>query len=556
MALGVVWARYRRSILLLALMVIFVATFKPEVNRWLVNFTWLAALLIWAVPMWRTDPPAKDGHFDRRHLWVLIPFVVTFAALWLPLYDNWRSSIISDSLAWFTLPYQAANRGLARSILSVDGVADLFTYTELIVVNFLMFAVAPTFFWHRMGNLLISVTSLTAIYTFFSLVLEFPWALAITIATAGTWQFQVMSHASWHHVDSYICAYFALSAFTLILRDPERRTRWLALGIVAGLSLFFTALAWAEVTACGLAIGVWALYRRKFAPLAVCGVSFLIAGLPVLMQVHQFAGSAGEHAAVAWDWGYWRILLREFLWLPAGGQLSAVRYNGHVASWPCGHFYFAGLGIAVLCLVPWVRRHLRLPVAVPGLLGLFLLDISFMTATNNLLGAPSAGRIHHLIPLQVFFALLPFYTVALAVRASSFAYRTVTVTAFLAVAAYVVVNATFIIVPTRYDGNVFDGMVQVHQRFPDRTVLVLAEEPGIKAEVDDPNSVINMVYDVSKTVKVVQAIPQDWSGSILCYYDHLENNREQFNRATSAYHLRRIGLFDNMELVCFDREGP
>jgi hypothetical protein len=543
-------------ILSLALLVCFVITFDPNANSWLVTFAWLVALLIWAAGIWRFDCPAKDRHFDRRHLWVLVPFVVAFAALWLPLYDNWRSSIISDSLAWFTLPYQAAKQGLPKSILSVDGVADLFTYTELIVVNFLMFAVAPTFFWHRMGNLLISLTSLTAIYTFFSLILDFPWALAIAIATAATWHFQVMSHASWHHIDSFICAYLALSAFTLIVRDPERRRHWLALGIVAGLSLFFTPMAWAEVATCGLAIGAWALYRRKFAALAVCGVSFLIAGLPVLMQVHQFAGSAGDHARIAWDWAYWHRLFKLFLWLPAGRELSAIRYGGSVASWPCGHFYFAGLGIAVLCLVPWVRRRLRLPVAVPCLLGLFLLDISFMTATNNLLGVPSAGRFYHLIPLQAFFALLPFYTLGLVVRASPFAYRTVTVITFLAVAAYVVVSATLVIVPTRYGGNVFDGMVQVHQRFPDRTVLVLAEEPGIEAEVEDPNAVINMVYKVSETVKVTRTAPHDWSADILCYYDHGENDREQFKRATLMHPLRRIDLFDNFELQCFDTERP
>jgi hypothetical protein len=549
-------SRYIWIILALALLVCFVFTFNPDVNRWLVNFTWLTALLIWAAGIWRTDPPAKDRHFDWRHLWVLVPFVVTFAALWLPFYDNWRWSDMGDSVGWFVLPLEAAKRGLAKSILSLDGVGRMFPYTEDMLVNFLMFVFAPTFFWHRAGNFVISTLSLLTIYAFFSLILDFPWALAIIIATAATWHFQLMSHLSWNHIDSFICAYLGLSAFTLILRDPGRRTRWLALGTVAGLSLFFTATAWTEVTVCGVAVGAWALYRRKLSALAVCGVSFLIASLPALMQFHQLTTAAAIQTRVEWNWLYLARIFMAILWLPAGKGLSTIQFTGAVASWPCGHFYFAGLGIAALSLVPWIRRRLRLPPAVIGLLCVFLLEALLMTLTNNLNSNPSPKRTYHLIPLQVFFALLPFYTLALAVRASSFAYRTVTAITFLAVAAYVTVSATLIIFPTRFGGNVFDGFIQVHQRFPDRRVLVLAQEPFIGAEVQNPDTILNMVYHVSETVAVTPTIDEALvaatcsAGNILCRY--VRPDQEQFERATAQHHLRKLDLCAVGELQCFE----
>jgi hypothetical protein len=539
------------------LLVCFVITFNPEVNQWLVTFTWLAALLSWAFGIWRSDPPAKDAHFDRRHIWVLVPFVVIFGALWLPFYDNWRWSDVADTLGWWVLPSAAAKYGLARSILSVDGVARLMTYTEDMLVNFLMFVFAPTFFWHRAGNFMISTLSLLAIYTFFSLILDFPWALAIIIVTAATWHFQLMSHISWDHIDSFICAYLALSAFTLILRDPERRTRALALGTVAGLSLFFTATAWAEVTACGVAVGAWALYRRKFSMLAVCGVSFLIASLPALMQLPHLANAAASQARVMWDWSYLFRIFQATLWLPAGRELASIQFVGAFASRPCGEFYFAGLTIAVMALVPAIRRRLRLPPAVVGLLFLFLAEVLAMTVTNNLNGSPDPKRTYHLIPLQAFFGLLPLYTLAVAFRPSSLRYRAVTATAFLAVGVYAVVGASLVIYPARFGGNLYDGLIQLRQRFPDRKVLVFSPQPWVGAEVRNPESVINDVYHVSDTVLVTQTIDESAvaavcsAGTILCYYTRPEN-KEELDRATAGHQFRKIDLFAVGELLCFE----
>jgi hypothetical protein len=543
--------------LTLFLLLVFVRTFNPGVNGWLVNLSWLAALAVWSFGICLQDRAPRIPAFDSKYVWPILFFVPVFAALWLPFYDNWRWMNAGDSLGWFGLPSDAAKHGLARSILSANGVFGLFTYTEVIVVNAFMFIFAPTLFWHRVGNFVISTLSLLAIYSFFSLVLRFPWALAVVIATAATWHWQIMSHFSWNHIDSFIFAYLTLTAFTLILRDPERRTRWLALGVVGGLSLFFTATAWAEVAACGVAIGVWALYRRKVVPLAIAGATFLIAGLPMLLQLPQFLGAARAQTRIAWDWTYLSRIFRSILWLPAGRNLAAIGFNDAFASRPCGDFYFVGLGIAALSIVPWVRRRFQLPPAAFGLLCLFLAEAALMALTNNQYGSPSCKRTYHLIPLQAFFALLPLYTFAMALRAWSFGYRAVTATAFLAVGIYVVVSASLLIYPTRFGGNVYDGLVQVHQRFPDRKVLVFSPQPWIGADLANPNTIINQVYHVGETVAATGTIDDDLvgatcsAGTMLCEYMQ-PGTAQQFGRATAGHKLRKVDLNAVEELQCFE----
>jgi hypothetical protein len=550
--------RYLWNILPFALLVYFVAAFNPGVNRWPVNFAWLAALLSWAFGVWRSDPPAKDAQFNRRHIWVLVPFVLIFAATWLPFYDNWRWSASGDSWRWYYTACSAVRNGLAKSILSVQGVYNLFTYTEVIVVNSLMFVFGPTFFWHRAGNFVTSTLSLLAIYAFFSLILDFPWALAIIVATAATWHFQVMSHVSYDHIDSYVFAYLMLSAFTLVLRAPERRRRWLAVGTVGGLSLFFTATAWAEVAACGISLGLWALYRRKFLPLAVTGTTFVLAGLPVLLQLPQLLAQNASQTRTTWDWVYlWRIF-REIVWLPAGQNLGAIQFNGAFASWPCGELYFAGLAIAVIAVVPAIRRRLRLPPAVVALLLLFFAEILMLTVTNNQYGNPSPKRAYHLIPLQAFFGLLPLYTLAVAFRPSSFRFRAATAAACLAVGAYAVVGASLVIHPDRFrDGNVYDGLIQMRQLLPDRKVLVFSAQPWIGAEVRNPGVVINDAYHVSDTVRVTQTIDEATvaascsEGTILCYSSPT-GDQAAFDHATAGYQLRKVRQLQPGELRCFE----
>ncbi len=549
--------RYALLIVPFVLLAVFVATFDPYVNRWLVNFAWLGALLSWALGISMGEAPARSRGARTKHLWTFLVFGCAFAAVWLPFYDNWRWAQAGDTFPWFWVPAAAARQGLSKSFLSVHGVNDLFTYTQVIADNFLMFVFGPTLFWHRAGNLVMSLCSLLAIYTFFSLSLASPWPLAIVAATAATFHWQIFSRISFNHIDSFIYAYTALTAFTLILRDPARQSRWLALGIVAGLSLFFTQTAWAEVAACGLVLGVWALVNRRFVPLAICGVSFLIAGLPVLIQFRGLLHSATVQSRMILEWNYLAKIFRAILWLPVGRDLRAVEWNGAFAAWPCGYLYLAGLVIAAACIVPPVRRRLRLPLAVVGLLLLFFAEVGLMTLTNNANANPSPKRTYHLIPLQVFFGLLPFYTLAQAARASALAYRAVTAVAFGAVAAYAFASATLFVHPEQFGfgGNIFDGIVQMHQRFPDRKVLVFTPQVNVKDDVDDPHTLLNEGYHVAENVAVTPTIDAGLvsaacaARTILCYHGKPEN-RAQFESAAAEQRLRKVEVYAVSELLC------
>ncbi|MFI5397545.1 MAG: hypothetical protein ACHQ9S_18570 [Candidatus Binatia bacterium] len=546
-------------ILPLLLLTVFVATFDPNVNRWPVNFTWLAALLVWTFGVGWADRPGRNRGRDRKYAWPFVLFVPVFAALWLPFYDNWRWVQAGDSFPYFWLPAAAAKNGLAKSILSMRGVDDHFPYTSVIVDNVLMFIFGPTLFWHRASKFVISLLALLSIYTFFSLILEFPWALAVVIVTAATFHWQNFSHISFTHIDSFIIAYLALVALTLILREPQRRRWWLALGIVGGLSLFFTQTAWAEVAASALVLVGWAAYRRHLTALAICGLSFLIAATPAGLQLPDVLRATTVQTRVVWDWVYLSGIFRTILWLPCGKTWTAVEWNGYFAGWPCGYFYVTGLVLAALTVVPAIRRRLQLPPAVVGLLLLFLAETVVMTLTNNANSNPSAKRTYHLIPLQAFFALLPLYTAALAVRGSALAYRAVTGAGFLAVAAYALASASLFVYPERFGfgGNLFDGIVQMRQRFPDRKVLIFAPQKNIKDEVDDPRTMLNESYHVAETVSVTRTIDAATvdaacaAHAILC--DHtLPQNREDLARAAAGHQLRQVDVFAVSDLQCFE----
>jgi len=152
---------------------------------------------------------------------------------------------------------------------------------------------------------------------------------------------------------------------------------------------------------------------------------------------------------------------------------------------------------------------------------------------------------------------LPLYTLAVAFRPSSLRYSAVTATAFLAAGVYAVVGATLLIYPDRFDGNLYDGLIQLRQRFPDRKVLVFSPQPWVGEEVRNPESVINNVYHVSDTTLVTQTIDESTvaetcsAGTMLCYYARPEN-KEDLDRATAGHQLRRVGLFQEAELQCFD----
>ena len=126
---------------------------------------------------------------------------------------------------------------------------------------------------------------------------------------------------------------------------------------------------------------------------------------------------------------------------------------------------------------------------------------------------------------------------------------------------YTLASASLFVHPERFGfgGNVFDGIVQMRQRFPDRKVLVFAPQKNIKDEVDDPRALLNESYHVAETVSVTRTIDAGTvdaacaAHTILC--DHtLPQNREDLARAAAGHQLRHVDVFAVSELQCFECE--
>src|SRR5262249_24862989 len=377
------WAPWVASGFCAVLLGAFWMRFNPDLNDRLINLAWLAAVAIWVGPFMLVDPPYRGVRVHTREAAVAALLLLAFSVAWLPFYNDWRWVSSGDSFVWYIAPSDAVRFGLHRSLLSIHGIFDQFTVTQAMVGNGLMFVFGPTFFWHRASKLVASVLSLAAIYTYFSLVLRPPWALAIMVATATHFIWLVFSFLSYNHIDSFIFAYGALTLMTLLIRQSERDIWWVLLGTVAGASLFFTQTAWAEVTACGILAALWALRTRRFRALILCGVSFVVAGFPILVQLRELIRQAvSYHSGPAWDLHYLEKISGLTLSLPYGTGLDSVGIYDKFFFRPCGELYFAGLFIAAVSLVPAVRRRLHLPPAAAALLLLFLSDLPLLSITH------------------------------------------------------------------------------------------------------------------------------------------------------------------------------
>lgn len=494
----------------------FAAAFDAEANSWPVNFTWFAAMAAWCWALRRRDAGRELRRPRLREHWPFCVALVIFGAAWLPFFDNWRFVASGDTLPWFQMPYEAATQRLAGSILSIRGIWNHFTYTQVLADNFLMFIFEPSFFWHRASKLATSILSLIAIYTYFSLVLRRPWALAVVLVTATNFIWLIFSYISYNHIDSYLFAYLTLGGVVLVVHQPERMMWWGWTGCAAGLSLFLTQTAWAEVTAAGLFIAVWAAVRRHWRGLIFCGASFLVAGLPVLLQLDDLIRfNFTLHAGSSWDWPYlWRIF-RAIFWLPYGQGAETVDMYRHFFFRPWGQLYLAGFAIGAAALVPAVRRALSLPVAAGALALLLLWDAALLSVTNYGFPAPSVKRSYHLIPLQAFFCLLPLYALAGMVRRWTLAPRLVTGAAFIAIATYAHANLSLFNSLSRFGGTIVDGSVQLHQRFKGEKVLFLDPRPEVKRFIENPDSLLNVMYGVFETVSVT-ASPEDGQVTAVC----------------------------------------
>ena len=552
----------------LAAALVFVGSFDYAVNVWWVNLVWLTGVLC---AVFAHAPAPRGAAWPWRRFVPLLPLLVAVSAFWLPCYDNWRWVGGGDSFGWFLIPERAASNGPALSVLSVaGGPFEFFTHTSVLVDNALMFVFAPTFFWHRASKLLLTLFALTSMYAYFATVWRPRWALALCIAAATNFLLIWMSFLSFNHIDSFVFGFLTLLLTALIFRDPARRWCWGAAGACGGVSLLFTGTAWSDVVACGFALLVFGLARRCWDGLSAYFVAAGVAVLPVVVQLsawieRQMAQSAlGPELELGFWEQRWRVA-RITLALPFGANIDVLDHNGSFFFWPVGPLYAIGLALAVLSLLPWARRVLDLPRAAAGLLALYLWSV-FLQAMTTSYGWPSWKRSFYLIPLQIFFALLPLSALTALLRRWRAVHAVAIALVFVAVAAYGAANLHFLVHPRpRNWGNEMDAFVQVHQRFAQRPVTIFAPGAEERPYLEDPSSDWNRAYRISNVfrpqapLELVDTLDPAWvdgmcpSERVLCY-EVSPANRESFAAVTraAAEKLRRVPIYWNAHLICYE----
>jgi hypothetical protein len=538
--------------------VAFILLFKPSVSRPLADALWLLALGLWV-----SEIRSRSGRLlrmNRRDLLPILAILPIFAAAWLPFYDNWRWAYTGDSIAWFGIAENVVRHNLGQDILSVHGVDDNFTLLHGLAFNSLMFVFGPTLFWHRVGKLIVSCLGLAAMYGFFTLTVGRWWAAATVVATATNYVWLWFSYVSYAHVDSYIFYFLTLILGLLIWRDPENLGRWMLCGLVGGMSLFFTQTAWSAVAVTGIVLGSWALLTRRFGAVAVYATSFVLPAIPILLQFSAFLHMTTHQARSIWEWRYLAHIFDSILLLPYQWTRYNIGVQGAFLHWPLGPLYLVGAGLSLLAIVPPLRRWLRVPPVAALMIALLLWDTVLMTLTNNGYGEPSTKRVYALIPIQVFLALVP--VMVLAAWGGGRRWMQVA-SAGLTVAllgASTVVNLRLIMFPAEriYGTNVFDGLIELRQRYPSKPVVLFSSREHMPEWVLGPESPVNNFYHLKDTVVVQPELTAErlqgacQAHSVVCYEPNFDTAGFDAMSATLRPCLARFHMLNTEELRCLE----
>ncbi len=549
--------RYVRIALLVTFLALFAVWFQPYASQLLVDGLWLAAVALWVFEVRQAgSTPFFGFKVSRRDVAPIAVLILLFACAWLPFYDNWRWAYTGDSLGEFGGPSGFASN--PQNVLSIHGIDDTITWLHLLTYNCLLFVFGPTFFWHRVGKLMISCLSLAAIYAYFTVVLGRGWALVLAFCVVTNYVWLWFSFVSYEFIDSYIFYFLSLTLAQLIWWRPDRLGLWMLCGLVAGLSLFYAQPAWSGVAAVGLVLGIFALRTRRFTAAAIYGLSFLLVGLPIFLQ-----GMPGNRAVANMnlDWNYLRSIFLQILRLPYSSGFRHIGIFDGFLRWPLDKLYVVGVVVAGVAAVPPIRRLLRLPPIAPVLCALLFWDAMLLTLTNNGYGGPSSKRAYNLIPLQIFFGLLPIYAVYAWCKGHRVLRGLATAGTAIAIGVYVAGSFAVILYPAPglYGGNSFDGLIELRQRFPERKVVFLTSRDGYQRALV-PDSFFNAAYRLLDQVTVEPdfndaIVEHACEGhSILCTEPGFEPDR--FGRLSrNDGEFTSLKVLNSNSLVCFECNG-
>jgi hypothetical protein len=538
---------------------LFLQTYDYSRAQWM-DGLWFVAIMLWVALVGSFEPePLLEMRVTRAELGPLAVILAIFAAAWLPFYDNWRWAFMGDSFSVFGQGYWFGRNGLRQSLLSVHGYGDSFTYLWEISYHFPMRLFAPTLFWHRVGQLLWACLALTAIYAYFTLVLNRAWGAAIAVATALNYVWLWFTYVAYLKIDSSVFYFLTLIFATLIWRQPDRLGPWLFCGLTAGLSFFYTPTAWSAVILVGLGLAVFAVATRRFVPALVYGISLILVATTILVEWRWLLSMTAMQTAPLLEWEYLRKIFQEIILMPYVFYYEKLGVQGAFLRWPLGPLYLVGLGIAALALVPPVRRLLGVPTLAPALLVLLLWDAVLLTLTNKGYAQPSTKRAYNLIPLQVFFALVPLIVLSTWSRSRRRLHGGLVGLTVAAIAVYGVANLRLIMFPAPrvYGGNVFDGIIELRQRFPQQRVVLMTQRNELR-ESFSPDELMNAAYHVADNLTlsptftdatIEAACQQD---ALVCYEPNYDAVRMEPLLQSHQTLLRRFPLLNSFEMVCYE----
>lgn len=539
----------------------FVSAFDPHKVQWGVESTWVLSIFLWFLCIRAAAPRPMLGLELRASDFVPLAVIIPcFVAAWLPFYDDWRWAYTGDSIAWYSIGGRAAKNGLHGSLLSVLGVDHHFTYMHSLAVNAFMFVFEPNLFWHRVGKLLTSCLSLTAIYTFFATTLGRWWATAVTLVTATNYVWIWFTYVSYGHIDTYVFYFGVLTAGTAAWRRPDRLVAWMLCGLIGGAALFFTQTSWSGVVAVGASLALLAIRTRRFGALALAGASFLIVATPIVF--FQFDGllqMTQKQAKSNFELEYLWSIFRGLIYFPFWSPYRNLGITGGMLRPPLDYLYVGGAVMAALGLIPRLRRALRIPPVAAAVIGLVALDVILMTITNNNNPYVSSKRAFSMIPSFLFLALLPFIVLHKWVGSHAWG-RFVTVPLVaLSIGLYCYGSFAAILdpAPGQYGVNVYDGLIELRQRHPEQRVLLLTTRADYLNSLH-PDEFFHQQYSILDNLEIA---PDDFHDDLvaracrekllLCCDVRFEQQRREAFVRRHATTLEWFPLLNSREMYCY-----
>lgn len=529
--MGRVWESFRWGALALfaACFAYFLAFFRAPLWQPSVDAAWAVGCVSWAAAFWRRDTPTVP--FMRQPYW----FYALYVAALVPFGSDWRWAMTGDNLSWPHGGLVMAELGPRSSLLSANG-ADNVGYLQMTLHNTFMLLVEPTIFWHRVGKVVVGAIALASVYTVFARLVRPAFGIAVAgcAATCSVWL--VYTYASVPFIDGLASGYALIGIAMWITRDPGSVRAWLALGLLSGFMAFLTPNGWF------LALCVWPVlavltvvrkWSRWLFALAV-GTTVIVA-TPMLLQWAQ--GGGGQLFTLVQNpgWTAEKVLrfLSEAAFIPFLSDLRGAGAFGPQLPWG-----FRWLFVVGILMTPIINRD-RFPGA-RWILAIYVVQVLILAFAQGPYAGVSVKRALVLIPMAVYFTLLPFQQW---IRSAP--------GALVVVAAWAVFGVYDIATkmqPGRTGYTLVDGAIEAHRRFAPDPVCVLISKDDFAHQLV-AGSVVDRLYGLTPRLVHVHDSADPRCGAVLCYSPQID----QVDLAALGY--PEVPMQGTTELRCGRRYG-